>query len=208
MKFLIVIAIFVMFFNVRKFYNNYKIQRYGKIGEKKVYKKLKRFKKRGYVIFNNILLPLYDKSTQIDHVVVSPYGVIVIETKNYKGTVYADADSKVWKHFNKGWKDFYNPIKQNQTHVNTITHLLRKEGFDDIPIYNVVIFVSNNCKIENVSYLPLFKLSDIRKIMKYHEKLAEKTIDTAAVVNVIKKYELIDKVSKRKHLEYVKQKAI
>jgi hypothetical protein len=36
------------------------------------------------------------KTTQIDHVVVSEYGVFVIETKNYTGWIVGDEKSDYW----------------------------------------------------------------------------------------------------------------
>jgi len=38
-----------------------------------------------YTLFKNVTLPTEDGTTQIDHVIVSRYGVFVIETKNMKG---------------------------------------------------------------------------------------------------------------------------
>jgi restriction system protein len=38
-----------------------------------------------YRLFKNVTLPTEDGTTQVDHVIVSPYGIFVIETKNLKG---------------------------------------------------------------------------------------------------------------------------
>lgn len=38
-----------------------------------------------YVLFNDLLFENNGISTQINHIVVSPYGVFVIETKGYRG---------------------------------------------------------------------------------------------------------------------------
>lgn len=38
-----------------------------------------------YVLFNDLLFGNNGISTQINHIVVSPYGVFVIETKGYRG---------------------------------------------------------------------------------------------------------------------------
>ena len=44
-----------------------------------------RLDKRIYILFKNVTLPTEDGTTQIDHIIVSRYGVFVIETKNMKG---------------------------------------------------------------------------------------------------------------------------
>lgn len=38
-----------------------------------------------YIVLHDLLLPYKDGTTQIDHVIISPYGIFVIETKNYTG---------------------------------------------------------------------------------------------------------------------------
>lgn len=56
----------------------------GKYSEKLVHKKMLQLPDE-YTIFNDFLFESNGHSTQIDHIVVSPYGVFVIETKGYKG---------------------------------------------------------------------------------------------------------------------------
>ena len=55
----------------------------GKYSEKLVYRKMLNLPDE-YTIFNNLLFENNGYSTQIDHLVVSPYGVFVIETKTEK----------------------------------------------------------------------------------------------------------------------------
>ena len=50
-----------------------------------------------YHVLNDIYLPLDDGSTtQIDHVVVSPFGVFVIEMKTYKGWIFGNPRDAKW----------------------------------------------------------------------------------------------------------------
>jgi len=43
--------------------------------------------KEQYTVLHNITLPTDDGTTQIDHIVVSRFGVFVVETKNMKGWI-------------------------------------------------------------------------------------------------------------------------
>ncbi len=52
-------------------------------GEIKVSKKLLLLSNEYYVL-NDILLRIGNRSSQIDHIVVSIYGIFVIETKNFR----------------------------------------------------------------------------------------------------------------------------
>lgn len=88
---------------------------------------------------NHITLPLGQGTTQIDHVLVSRFGVFVIETKDYKGWIFANANHANWTQvlFKQKFK-FQNPIFQNQMHVRAVRELL-----DFLPpeaVKSVVIF--------------------------------------------------------------------
>ena len=69
----------------------------GKRGEKLVAGRLRDGLSEEYLILNDIYLPLPDgTTTQIDHVVVSQYGVFVVETKTYSGWIFGDEKSREW----------------------------------------------------------------------------------------------------------------
>lgn len=74
-----------------------------------------------YHLLNHITLTLEDGTTQIDHILVSRFGVFVIETKNYSGWIFANAKQATWTQvlFHKKFK-FQNPIFQNMRHVNAV----------------------------------------------------------------------------------------
>lgn len=69
----------------------------GEIGEKRVAHILQRLPKEEYRVINNLLLQTSSGgTTQIDHVVISEYGIFVIETKFYKGWIYGGENSEYW----------------------------------------------------------------------------------------------------------------
>lgn len=47
-------------------------------------------------VLNNITLKLEKGTTQVDHILVSKFGVFVIETKHYSGWIFGDENSKEW----------------------------------------------------------------------------------------------------------------
>lgn len=75
-----IIALIGLFFLLR-----WLIPSKGKVGEKIVAGKLNRLPKDQYLVLNNVTIPTPKGSSQIDHLVVSIYGIFVIETKNYNG---------------------------------------------------------------------------------------------------------------------------
>lgn len=82
----------------------------GKYSEKLVYNKISELSDE-YFIFNDLLFESNGRSTQIDHIIVSPYGVFVVETKGYKGWILGGEDSEYWMQvIYKSRHQFYNPI--------------------------------------------------------------------------------------------------
>ena len=88
----------------------------GEIGESFVRGELNKLDKTNYIVLNDILLLSEGslKTTQIDHVLISVYGVFCIETKNYKGWIFGNARHKYWTQviYHRKQK-FYNPLWQN-----------------------------------------------------------------------------------------------
>lgn len=87
---------------------------------------------------HNVTLATPDGTTQIDHVLVSRYGIFVIETKHMTGWIFGSERQAQWtqKIYRKTFK-FQNPLRQNYKHVKTLEALL------DVPleaIHSVVVF--------------------------------------------------------------------
>lgn len=110
----------------------------GKYSEKLVYNKISELSDE-YFIFNDLLFESNGRSTQIDHIVISPYGVFVVETKGYKGWILGGENSEYWTQvIYKSRHQFYNPIKQNEGHVRFLRYLLKCAV--DIPFIPIVVF--------------------------------------------------------------------
>ena len=105
----------------------------GKAGEKAVARRLKQLPEEEYKVINDLMLPTTYGTTQIDHVVISRFGVFVIETKNYRGFIYGGENAEKWTQNIWGNKySMLNPIRQNNTHVkalcDNVEEDLKKEG--------------------------------------------------------------------------------
>ena len=98
--------------------------------------------KEDYHLFRNVTLPTEDGTTQIDHIVVSRFGIFVIETKNMKGWIFGSQNQRTWtqkiyKHTNK----FQNPLHQNYRHTKTLEDCL---DLPDGKIFSVIVFVGDS----------------------------------------------------------------
>jgi hypothetical protein len=101
-----------------------------------------RFTAPDYHLLNHVTLRLDDGTTQVDHILVSRFGVFVIETKHLSGWIFADASDAKWTQV-LFWRKFrfQNPIFQNHRHVAAVRDLL-----DFLPheaITPLVVFTGN-----------------------------------------------------------------
>lgn len=122
-------------------------ERIGENGERTVSFYLADLECDDYQVFNDLLLRDGNYTTQIDHIILSRYGVFVIETKNVHGKVYGSGNAEFWKQYlpDLGYKRYgttqeqqlRNPLWQNAGHIKSLRRLV----FDnDIPIHGIVVF--------------------------------------------------------------------
>lgn len=101
-----------------------------------------RFFPPDYHLLNHVTLRLKDRSTQIDHILVSRFGVFVIETKDYRGWIFGGPDDRYWTQvLYRAKYRFQNPIRQNYLHVCAVRELL-----DFLPpdaIQSIVVFTGD-----------------------------------------------------------------
>lgn len=95
-----------------------------------------------YHLMNHVTLQLGDGTTEIDHILVSRFGVFVIETKHYKGWIFANKEHKTWTQVLYRLKyKFQNPIHQNSRHVRAVRDLLDILSVGDVR--SIVVFTGS-----------------------------------------------------------------
>ncbi len=127
----------------------------GAEGEEKVFKYLKDVLPSEYYILNDIKIPNMERAN-IDHIVIGPTGIFIIETKNYSGKVTI-LDGKVYVRGKPYPKDI---IKQVWHQTSSLKDFLKRvtRGIP-IKIHPVIVFskayVTNPGKISGVLIIPL-----------------------------------------------------
>ena len=116
----------------------------GKRGEQKVNSIIQKYlDKEKYIAIDNVTIPRgTNRTTQIDHVILSVYGIFVIETKNYTGWIFGSPHQRQWTRIHYREKNYFqNPIKQNWGHIYALSNLL------DVPKWkfrNIVCFTGSS----------------------------------------------------------------
>ena len=110
----------------------------------------------GLTLFN-VYVPMNNgKTTEIDLLYITKVGIFVIESKNYKGWIFGTDTNKNWTevlYTRKTWTNpngsekhsFYNPIMQNNTHINWLKRYLNI----NVPMFSLSVF-SNNCEFKDL----------------------------------------------------------
>nr|WP_142296506.1 nuclease-related domain-containing protein [Lottiidibacillus patelloidae] len=135
----------------------------GYLGEWYVNYKLKRLGDM-YTVFHDLYVPTINgKTTQVDHIVTSPFGIYVIETKNYSGWIYGKEYQKYWTQvLYKRKERLYNPIRQNYGHVRAVTKFLQlNEG----KLHSIIVF-STKAKLKVKGHFTSAHVTTIPKLMK------------------------------------------
>lgn len=221
--FLILVIIVVIYF--LKLYINSPAFK-GKSLEKKINRTLKKLAiKFGGNEFWDIMIPIGSTTTQIDNILLTEKAIYVIEAKNYRGFIYGTYNQEYWSVTSKNSKTyvssrgkpytktfinkhkFYNPIKQNKTHVDAISNIVKKS----IPIISVVVFGSKsslkklNLKMNEI-VIKIEKLTTT--IIKLEESMTRK-LNLEEMIQTVEElyYEnIISKKERRAHKKNIKQK--
>ena len=121
----------------------------GMLGEYRTFNTLRAYEEVGGKFLFNVYLPREDgTTTEIDMLFLTPKAIFVIESKNYSGYITGGANDLEWKESfgNRINIPFYNPIKQNETHIKYLKNYVGEL----LPIYSIVVF-SDECRL---GYVP------------------------------------------------------
>ena len=122
-----VILFFAVAFGLLALIKAFKPQIKGWFGETALDRFLRlRLDSARYRILHDIMLPSDEgTTTQIDHIVISQWGIFVIETKTYSGWIFGAARDPQWTVTHYKRKDrFQNPHRQNYKHLATLSECL------------------------------------------------------------------------------------
>jgi len=165
----------------------------GWIGERLVAHTLKRL---GYPALHDIILDCDDgHPTQIDHIARTPSGLLVIETKHYKGKIYGKDHDASWTVCLRGSRHkMQNSIHQNHRHIKAVQALI-----SGVPVFGQVIFTGSAKPPEGCSE----RVCTLHDFAREAVGLRDGTVDGAeldAAWKLLQKHARRDKGSRRAHL--------
>ncbi len=196
-------------------------KRKGELGEYKIDIQLDQLPKEYKYLSDILIKNPKGKSgySQIDHVVITTYGIFVIETKNYQGTVYGGKNRKTWS-VNGKFK-MMNPFIQNYGHIQAIKDILDKK-YQELFISMVSFTKRCTFKIDELDFRKIgsnelivydVELSDYihRKVsvLKIHHKEPLLNEDDISIIyNAILEANIEDQVIREKHVQSLKGEVV
>lgn len=218
----------ILYFNLRKSVNKYSktepatdlTQYKGKIGESQVHNILMNLPDDFIILDDVVLLTNNGTTSQIDHIVVSKYGIFAIETKNYRGIIYGQDNQEEWTqviptHVNYRSKPFktytyitknkfYNPVKQSIGHTYAIKSKLKAWKY--LPVIPVVCFIGNT-NISNIhsAYHVVNGLGLLNIFSEYKEygAIYLQPEDVKEIARLLTENNIVNEVSMKNHINNI-----
>ena len=143
--------------------------------------------------------------SEIDLVFIHETGIYVIESKNYSGWIYGNKTHQHWTQVLKSGEKFkfYNPIKQNKTHINALIEVLYSIPYKYF--INLIVF-SERCELKEVHYnnnlTSVINRDLIWRFMTHEYMHSPKILnkkDIDYLYEMLKPYTLASSVIKEKH---------
>ncbi len=200
----------------------------GYLGERSVGKDLKKAAlKHGGLELKDLMLEDDHSSSQIDNVLLTQKALYVIEMKNYRGMIFGDEaqnnwtmtllhtnkrrsrSGKVYKRTSVSKHAFYNPIRQNATHIRKIKNVCQLPP--DVPIINIVVF-GNRADLSRLSTAQeahVVKVKNLGNLIAEIEKRIQTTISLERQIEIVDElthHSISDRKRRKEHVRRLKAK--
>ncbi len=176
----------------------------GAWGEANIQFGAKLFLPAEYKRFTNVTLPTPKGTTQIDQLIVSPYGIHVIEVKNLQGDIYGDEAARTWTVFVGGKKHpFQNPLHQNRAHILALAAAL---SLPAEVFHSWVFFWSDNVRFRTPMPDRVVKDGFITHLKKHRETVftPEEVLQMLAKLEAVRLPDTVE--TERQHVEQLRQR--
>ena len=164
-------------------------------------------------IFHDLMIKKNNnKFSQIDMVIPTKEGIIVFEVKEYSGWIFGSGNNTNWTQilaYGKKKYKFYNPIKQNNTHITELKKTLKQ--FQKIPFFSIIVFFGD-CELKEINYIPngtfivkAQRIFEVLNLIKTENKPTSYTNKREVVDTLKKLVSLGENVEyQKKHIENIK----
>jgi len=151
---------------------------------------------------HDVIISTRNGTTQIDHILISEYGVFIVETKNIQGWVFGSDKSTKWTQTLAGKKyPFQNPLRQTFRQKKALASFL---NISESLVYDVVYFVGD-CKLKT-EMPPNVITSGLGRYIKRFRKIILSKQEVAKFFEQIQQYKQASNISTREHVKSLKER--
>ncbi|MFJ7667091.1 nuclease-related domain-containing protein [Lysinibacillus sp. NPDC097195] len=149
--------------------------------------------------------------TEVDLLYIDRTGLYVIESKNYSGWIFGNEAQQQWTQTMKNNKKFkfYNPIRQNATHIRAIQKFL---GLPDEIFHSVIVF-SERCVLKKVEVksenVYVLKRENLKRFIATRNQSSKQVFTQHEIESIYKKLRPqmhVTEIVKAQHLQTIQQK--
>ena len=198
------LILLITFILITLFFSLFRSRIKGVIGEKTISSILYFLDKSKYKVINNVVLKNNEITSQIDHIIISDFGIFVIETKNYKGWIVGNEKSEYWTQVIYKYKQkFYNPILQNSGHIRALKNCLRE--FPNVEYKSIVVF-STKAEIKIDTTKDIINSNQLLQTIKKYSQVNLTENDKQKIIQKIDSSNLVNSYDKKKHIRSIEQR--
>ena len=173
----------------------------GRRGERRISSRLFSLP-REYHVFNDVYIEAQGRSVQIDHIVVSRYGIFVIETKNYTGWIYGNDKSEFWiKNMYGNKYRFRNPLKQNYSHVKSLQALL---GVPESKFIPIIVFLNGATLKCDTTGIVIYS-HQLRRTILDHSVPLFSDAEVEKLITLLSSSRIVEKKRRSNHVHRIKE---
>ncbi len=155
-----------------------------------------------YRRFHNVIIPAKSGTTQIDHILVSPYGLFIVETKNIKGWIFGSENQPKWTQtlYRKKYS-FQNPLRQTFRQKKTLSDFLDI----DESIMHIVVYFVGDCQFKTQLPANVLKSGLGRYIKKFRNRvLSPEGVDR--LIRALEKHVSESSLTTRDHVRSLRER--
>lgn len=160
-----------------------------------------KFLGKNYKSFHDVTFNDGEKTVQIDHLIVSAYGIFVVETKNYTGTIYGKENyDKFIKYSGNKKYEFYSPIKQNAGHIFSLKKVLGAYKYISVVVFSGLA----KLKIESQTFVGY--IGDMSRYIKQFKEIVLSQNETDEICQKINQFSLKGSKVHKRHVDDIKER--
>ena len=185
----------------------------GRNGEYLTSRIIEKYALKSHKQLMNVYVPKRNSTemTELDLIYIDRTGIYVIESKNYSGWIFGNEAHQNWTQTmpNKKKFKFYNPIRQNATHIRALQHFL---GLPNEALHSVIVF-SERCQLKAIEVtsqnVHVLKREDLKRFIQQQNQSAKQIFTQGEIETIYKKLlpqmHVSEKV-KKQHIQTIQQK--